>query len=230
MMRSRPWAVLLAATTLLTACAPTSGDERQSADSGLPPPKVQLVFNEEGQAALPKGYRSWVHTNTSWETITTTILDGTVTKTPEMHSVYVEPNTYRTFMRTGQWPEGSLMVKEFSTTNTDPDECTGPPAFTCTFGTSSVIFAQERTGIGVMLKDSRRFPNEPGGWVYFSFGHQAPPYEAFSPVRGREQCAQCHIDNVGPEHDYVWSVKLNQPGFRRDGDNARFNLEAALGE
>ena len=81
-----------------------------------------------------------------------------------------------------------------------------------------------------MLKDNKRYPKEPGGWAYFSFGHQAPPYQAFSPLRGHAQCAQCHIDNVGPTDDYVWSVKLNQPGFRRDGDNVKLNLEAALAE
>ncbi|WP_206362044.1 cytochrome P460 family protein [Sphingomonas montana] len=220
----------MAATALIAGCTSAAGDETRSAAPGLPAPGVQLIFNEQGQAALPKGYRNWVHAYTSWEAITTTILDGTVTKTPELHSVYVEPNSYRVFMRTGKWPEGSLMVKEFSTTNTDPKDCSGPPAFTCKLGASTVIFPRERTGIGVMLKDNARYPGEPGGWAYFSFGHQAPPYQKVSPARGRAQCAQCHIDNVGPKQDYVWSVKLNQPGFRRDGDNARRNLEAALAE
>lgn len=54
-----------------------------------------------------------------------------------------------------------------------------------------------------MLKDNKRYSNEPGGWAYFSFGHQAPPYENFSPARGHAQCAQCHIDHVGPNDDYV---------------------------
>lgn len=230
MARLMSCAFLMAAVALVASCAPGDGNEKQSASPGLTAPEVKLVFNEQGEAALPKGYRNWVHTYTSWEAITTTILDGTVTKTPELHSVYVEPNTYRIFMRTRKWPEGSLMVKEFSTTNTDPKDCSGPPAYTCKFGTATIIFPQERTGIGVMLKDSKRYPNEPGGWAYFSFGHQAPPYQALSPARGRAQCAQCHIDNVGPEHDFVWSVKLNQPGFRRNGDNVRLNLEAALAE
>lgn len=230
MARFMSRAFLMAATLLVASCAPGDDNEKQSDGPGLPVPGVKLVFNEQGQAALPKGYRGWVHTHTSWEAITTTILDGTVTKSPELHSVYVEPNTYRIFMRTGKWPDGALMVKEFSTTNTDPNDCSGPPAFTCKLGTSTVIFPQERTGIGVMLKDNTRYPNEPGGWAYFSFGHQAPPYQMSSPARDRAQCAQCHIDNVGPEHDYVWSVKLNQPGFRRIGDNARLNLEAALAE
>ena len=191
-------------------------------------PAARLVFNEKGEGALPKGYRSWVHTYTTWESITTTILDGTVTKTPEFHSVYVEPTAYRAFMETGKWPEGSLMVKEFNTTSIDPKNCDGPPAYPCKFGSSTVIFPHGYTGIGVMLKDSKRYPGEPGGWVYFSYGHRAPPYEPFSPVRDRAQCAQCHIDHVGPKNDYVFSVELNQPGFTRAGADVANNLAAAF--
>lgn len=225
MTRLISYAFLIATTALVACYAVADGDH-----TGLPAPGVSLVFNDQGQAALPKGYRHWVHTYTAWEAIATSFLNEKMTPTPELHSVYVEPNTYRIFMKTGKWPEGSLMIKEFSTTNTDPKECSGPPAYTCKLDTSTIIFPHERTGIAVMLKDNKRYPREPGGWAYFSFGHQAPPYEKFSPARGHAQCAQCHIDNVGPKDDYVWSTKLNQPGFRRDGDNVKLNLEAALAE
>lgn len=230
MSRLMSCAFLIATTALVASCAPADGDKKQSASPELPAPGVTLIFDGQGQAALPKGYRHWVHTYTAWETIATSFLDGKVTKTPELHSVYVEPNTYRIFMMTGKWPEGSLMVKEFSTTNTDPKDCSGPPAYTCKLGDSTIIFPHERTGIAVMLKDNERYPEEAGGWAYFNFGHQAPPYRRLSPARSRAECAQCHIDNVGPEHDFVWSAKLNQPGFRRNGDNIRLNLEAALAE
>jgi hypothetical protein len=212
----------------LSALAAVSPQAVQSNNAQAIRPAVQLVFNERGEAALPKGYRSWVHAYTAWESITTTILDGTVTKTPEFHSVYVEPNTYRTFMETGKWPEGSLMVKEFSSASIDPNNCDGPPAYPCKFGSSTVIFPQGHMGMGVMLKDSKRYPSEPGGWVYFSYGHRAPSYEPFSPVRDRAQCAQCHIDHVGPKDDYVWSAKLKQPGFSRAGADAANNLAAAF--
>jgi len=230
MSRLLSFNLLLMSAALVAGCSPAGTGEKQTADTGLPPPGVKLVFNDQGQAAFPKGYRSWVHAYTSWEAITTTILDGTVTKTPELHSVYIEPNTYRIFMKTGKWPEGSLMVKEFSTTSVDPKNCSGPPAYTCKLGTSTIIFPHGQTGIGVMLKDTKRFPKEPGGWAFFSYGHQAPPYQPFSPPRSHAQCAQCHIDGVGPKEDYVWSVKLNQPGLRRGGDDAKNNLELALGE
>ncbi len=226
MRRTSSIASVAALGMLLAGCIP---DGQASAErSKVERPAVRLVFNERGEAALPKGYRSWVHAYTAWESITTTILDGTVTKTPELHSVYVEPNTYRTFMETGKWPEGALMVKEFSATSIDPKNCEGPPAYLCRLGSSTVIFPTLQTGIGVMLKDSKRYPDEPGGWAYFSYGHQPPPYQPFSPVRDRAQCAQCHIDHVGPKDDYVWSAKLKQPGFTREGADAANNLAAAF--
>lgn len=209
---------------LLAGCVPDGQASSDRTRAGRP--AAQLVFNDKGEAALPRGYRSWVHAYTAWEPITTTILDGTVTKTPEFHNVYVEPNTYSVFMETGKWPEGSLMVKEFSFTSTDEKNCDGPPAYLCKVWFGKGIFQHGYTGVAVMLKDSRRYPDEPGGWVYFSYGHQPPPYAPFSPVRDRAQCAQCHIDHAGPTQDYVFSV--NQPGLSRAGGDAANNLAAAF--
>jgi hypothetical protein len=211
---------------LLAGCIPDG--EASSDGTKAAHPAAQLVFNDKGEAALPKGYRSWVHAYTAWEPITTTILDGTVTKTPEFHNVYVEPNTYRIFMETGNWPEGSLMVKEFSFTSTDEKNCDGPPAYVCNAWFGKVIFQHGYIGVAVMLKDSKRYPDEPGGWAYFSYGHQPPPHAPFSPVRERAQCAQCHIDHAGPDQDYVFSV--NQPGLSREGADAVNNLAAAFSD
>ncbi|MFU3539685.1 cytochrome P460 family protein [Pseudomonas aeruginosa] len=216
------------ALSLLAAVILTAFLIIQSYSKNLPSSSVKLIFNEKDEAILPKGYRSWVHTYSAWESITITPLDNTLTKTPEFHNVYVEPNAYRTFLKTGAWPEGTLIAKEFSMTSINTKNCDGPPAYVCNIGGSKVIFSHGAIGLSLMLKDSKRYPNEPGGWAYFSFGHQTPPYEKTSPARERSQCAQCHIDHVGPQYDYIWSFKLNQPGFQRHGDTAKLNLEAAF--
>lgn len=189
---------------------------------------AKLVFNARGEAELPRGYRSWVHTFSGWEPITTTILDGTMTKTPEFKNLYVEPVAYRAFMETGKWPEGTMMVKEFTATSVDKKKCDGPPAYICNVWYGKAIFQTSAIGIGVMLKDSKRFPKEPGGWAYFSFGHQPPPYQRVSPLRDRAQCAQCHIDRAGPKQDFVFSI--NQPGLSREGRDKQNNLAAAFAD
>ena len=42
------------------------------------------------------------------------ILDGKVTKTPEIFNAYVEPRAFSAFEKTGIWPDGTQIVKEFS--------------------------------------------------------------------------------------------------------------------
>ena len=192
------------------------------------PPRATLKFDAKDQAELPRGYRSWVHVFTGWEPITTTILDGTVTKTPEFKNLYVEPFAYRTYMETGKWPEGTLMVKEFSATSVDKKNCEGPPAFICQVWYGKAIFQTNAIGIGVMLKDTKRFPGEAGGWAYFSFGHQPPPYQKVSALRPRSQCAQCHIERAGAKQDFVFSI--NQPALSREGNDKINNLKAAFAE
>lgn len=203
-----------------------AGQGSHGKSSRLVPAK--LAFNAKGEAQLPRGYRSWVHTFSGWEPITTTILDGTVTKTPEFKNLYVEPFAYRTFMESGKWPEGTLMVKEFTATSIDNNKCEGPPAYICEVWYGKAIFQTGAVGIGVMLKDSKRFPNEPGGWAYFSFGHQPPPYQRVSALRDRAQCAQCHIEHAGAKQDFVFSI--SQPGLSRTGSDKQNNLAAAFAD
>ncbi|WP_426124400.1 cytochrome P460 family protein [Pararhizobium sp. PWRC1-1] len=97
---------------------------------------AKLAFTESGQAELPRGYRSWVHAYVAWEPITTSLLDEKLTPTPEFHNVNVEPYAYRTYMETGKWPEGSLIVKEFSFTSVDAKNCDGPPRICVTPGSA----------------------------------------------------------------------------------------------
>ncbi|RXT51192.1 hypothetical protein B6S44_21545 [Bosea sp. Tri-44] len=211
---------------LLAASWTNSESQAPSSDAKIALPSAKLVFNENGEAALPRGYRTWVHTYTAWEPITESLLDEKTTQTPEFHNVYVEPNAYRNYMLTGKWPEGTLIVKEFSFTSTDKANCDGPPAYLCNAWFGKVIFQHGYTGIALMLKDTKRYPAEAGGWAYFSYGHQQPPYKASSAPHDRARCAQCHIDRAGPALDYVLST--NQPGFSRQGDDAANNLAAAF--
>jgi hypothetical protein len=210
-------------TTILAGCV--SHEEAPSDGTHAERPAAQLAFNEKGEALLPRGYRSWVHVSTSWVPITTSLLDGMTTETPEIFNTYAEPSAFKTYVETGEWPDGTLLAKEFTATSVDA-ACDGPPAYICKRWYGPAIFQSAYTGVAVMLKDKKRFPNEPGNWAYFSYGHQPPPYEPASPPRSHEQCAQCHIDRAGPAIDYVFSVE--RIGLDRAGDAKENVLEASL--
>jgi hypothetical protein len=46
-------------STLVAVCYPGTSATAPSGEDGLPAPLAKLVFNEKGEAVLPKGYRSW---------------------------------------------------------------------------------------------------------------------------------------------------------------------------
>ena len=185
----------------LAACAVAGTATLASLARGQAPPSAaRAQFTAAGEVELPVGYRQWRHVGTRYKPIGVSILDGMTTKTPEIYNAYVEPRSFTTFERTGHWPDGTQIVKEFSAVQVGPgcDEKT----FLCTSKFGVGIFETGFVGLGMMVKDARRFPDAPGHWGYFEFGHKSPPYNAASPVRSQRQCGYCHV-NLASDSDYV---------------------------
>jgi len=61
----------------------------------------------------------------------------------------------------------------------------------------------EFAGLELAVKDSSRFGNMPGGWAYFSFGHQPEPYNATSEAFPAEACNACHAASA--DTDFVFT-------------------------
>ena len=61
----------------------------------------------------------------------------------------------------------------------------------------------ELQGLEIALKDSARYPDEPGGWAYFSFGHQPEPYAQSAAAFPTETCNACH--DVNADEDWVFT-------------------------
>ena len=53
-------------------------------------------------------------------------------------------------------------------------------------------FQGEFQGLELAVKDTARYPEDPGGWVYFSFGHQPEPYAETAAAFPAESCNACH--------------------------------------
>ena len=61
----------------------------------------------------------------------------------------------------------------------------------------------EFNGLELAYKDTKRFKNQPGGWVYFSFGHHAPPYAPTAKAFPAESCNACHEGSAAD--DFVFT-------------------------
>ena len=170
----------------------------ESSDSGVS--VTRASFTEAGEARLPVGYRQWVHVGTRDNAKgKVSIIDGKPTKTPEVLNAYVEPGAFAAYQKAGKWPDGSQLVKEFSAVRV----CGGDTVF-CTTQFGVGIFETGYIGLGMMVKDAKRFPDAPGHWGFFHFGHHPPPYDAVSAVRPAGQCSYCHV-NLASDTDFVIS-------------------------
>ena len=170
----------------LGVCGAAPGDE--SSDAGVS--VARASFTKAGEARLPVSYRQWVHVGTRDNAKgKVSIIDGKPTQTPEVLNAYVEPGAFAAYEKTGIWPDGSQMVKEFSAVRVGAD-CQG---IFCTTEFGQGIFETGYVGLGMMIKDEKRFPDAPGHWGFFHFGHHAPPYEPVSQVRPATQCSYCHV-------------------------------------
>jgi hypothetical protein len=59
------------------------------------------------------------------------------------------------------------------------------------------------SGFEIAYKSAKHFPNEPGNWAYFSFGHHAPPYASATKKMPVEACAACH--QASAAEDFVFT-------------------------
>ena len=114
-------------------------------------------FAAGGSAIRPIEWRQWVHVGTRYKPIGLNILDQKLTKTPEILNAYVEPSAMAVYQQTGQWPEGTQIVKEFTAVQVGPG-CDSK-TFVCSTRFGDGIYESCYMGLGYMVKDWSAFPS-----------------------------------------------------------------------
>ena len=136
-----------------------------------------VEFDSSGALAQPTGYREWVYVGTP---VTPNDMNGGEAPFPEFHNVYINPTAWAHYKRTGNFPDGTVLVKELISV--------GSKAASSGKG----YFMGEFSGLETAVKDSKRFPKEPGNWAYFSFGHSYPLAKS-TKAQATAACAACHV-------------------------------------
>ena len=152
------------------------------------------VFDSDGKLKLPTGYRRWVFVGAP---LTPNGLNNGKAGFPEYHHVYAEEKNVDVYLKTGSFPEGTVIVKELTRVlnPTFPDGSRTEPS-------GRGYFNGEFNGVDVTVKDSKRFANT-NGWGFFTFGHHPLPYDQTSAEKPLTECAGCHLANVA-KTDMTW--------------------------
>lgn len=140
-----------------------------------------------GELKLPTDYHTWVFLGSP---LTPNALNNGQAGFPEYHNVYIHPEAYKAYRKTGQFPEGTILLKELQLTMpATHDDGSRVEA------SGRGYFPGTRNGIDISVKDSKRF-NDTNGWGFFNFGHHAPPYARTAAAAPKNACASCHMANA----------------------------------
>jgi hypothetical protein len=151
--------------------------------SAKPRATAELVeFTGDGQLKRPPvGYRKWVSLGTPLN------LSG---GEGEFHAVYMDPESFAHYEKTGKFRDGTVLVKELI--GVGSREASSGKGY----------FMGEFTGLQVSIKDAKRFKDEPGNWAYFHFGDKYPLKKEVS-RQATASCNACHQENA--RTDWVFS-------------------------
>lgn len=141
-------------------------------------------FAENGDLLQPTGYRRWTFVGTP---LTPHDMNGGKAAFPEFHNVYVNPEAFDDFANTGEFPEGTVVVKELVSVGAKQAS------------SGKGYFMGDFIGLEVSMKDKTRFKDEPGNWAFFSFGHKYPLAETAKP-QPAANCSACH-GNLADDDD-----------------------------
>ena len=77
------------------------------------PPRMNSLppFDPDGKVELPTGFRAWVFVGAP---LTPNGLNNGKANFPEYHHVYIEKKNVDAYLKTGEFPEGTVIVKELT--------------------------------------------------------------------------------------------------------------------
>lgn len=210
--RSHAWlAGVLSSVVVLAACSTQDAQKSRApkaADSPVRTPTPAFTMRD-GSLVRPEGYREWVFVG---EPVTPNALNGGKAPFPEFHSVYIDPGSYAAYRETGEFPDGTILIKELS-------------AVGATQAVSGKgFFMGDYIGLEATIKSAEHFPDEPGNWAYFSFTNPAGgPLSKTAEPFATKDCNACHQNSAA--EDFVFTQYY--PVLRAAKDEERAEPGAA---
>ena len=138
----------------------------------------RAAFNQDGELIRPQGYREWIYVGAP---VTPNDLNNGAAAFPEFHNVYIDPDSWAHYKKTGEFRDGTLIVKELISVGSKAA------------ASGNGYFMGEYLGLEATIKDSGRFPDEPGNWAYFSFSTaEHKKLTETAAAFPTASCAACH--------------------------------------
>ena len=139
-------------------------------------------YDADGKLQRPADYRAWIFLSSG---VDMTYGSPAASREPDMHmftNVFVNPEAYRAFKKTGTWPDKTMLVLEVRHSGTDrrPNR--------------AGMFQVERVGLEAHVKDSGK-----NGWTFYGFEETG----SGDPMPQTSTCNTCHAEHGAVDNTFV---------------------------
>jgi Cytochrome P460 len=167
-----------------------------------------LEYTSDAQLRLPEHYREWIYLSSGFD----------MSYNPAMpidhhmfDNVFVNPEAFRAFMKTGDWPDKTIFILE-----TRRAESKGSINQAGNYQDTSVM------GLAAHVKDEKRFP---GKWAFFGFGTE----NTAKIIPQSADCNSCHVSHGAVDSTFVQFYPTLLPVAKAKGTLTRSYQDETAG-
>jgi hypothetical protein len=168
---------------ILTLCAATAGVAAAASMSQAASPPTAPRYTSDGKMEFPADYRTWIYLSTGMDM---SYAEGPTGSRHIFDSVFVNREAYDGFLKTGTWPDKTVMVLEARM---------GQGRGSITKGGQ---FQTDRLAAEVHVKDKARF-KDTGGWAFFRGDGDKP----MTLIPAKAGCIACHDQHGAVDSTFV---------------------------
>jgi len=144
------------------------------------------VFTADNQLMKPSNYREWVWLSSGLGMTYGPREQANGPAEPRFDNVFVTPEAYRAFMKTGKWPNKTMFVLELRSSQSHGSI------------NKDGHFQGDLVGIEAEVKDEGRFPEK---WGFFPFRGSEQTAKPAPPAT--TECLSCHSKNGAVDNTFV---------------------------
>jgi len=141
-----------------------------------------IVYASDGSYMVPKEYREWIFLGSGLDMV---YGPKAAVSHHMFDNVFVNPEAYQSFLKTGTWPDETVMVLEIRGAETE-----------ASINRGGQTQGSEAMGMEVHLKDPSRFP---GGWAFFDVDDAGRG----SLIKRPATCYSCHEEHGAVDTTFV---------------------------
>ena len=184
-------AVLALIAALVAAAQPPKAGDAPSLDGMATP-----TYTADGDLILPKAYRTWIFVGAS---LGLSYSEGAAEREGPgtFTNVYIQPEAYRYFMETGEFPEGTMLPMDIYRPGSRESI------------NQAGYFEKDFLGMEVAVKDSERYEE---GWAYLSFRDRSGGLRESASAFPKDRCYDCHAEHAATDNVFTQFYPVLQQG------------------